>query len=225
MLATLLRENGMDAPTRKCRDGTLPKIVGRNIGLHHADLPWARKPLPYLVCYLSSDSTPPASAKDEEFSHIPDSQVGGDFRPALHQNEPCQVATLLYKKRKSARFAPIKWKQGIAEPASTIHLQTVEFAEIVRVQLQEIRERRLLFRGGWDHFDIRGQPLRRLGHSSGRNLHSQYVTAQWRAARGILRAVRRVPSRLCPGSFLPGFLAAKLPRVCSKDCKNAAIAD
>lgn len=167
----------MDALTRKCRDGTLPKMVGRNIGLHHADLPWARKLLPYLVCYLGSDSTPPASAKDEEFSHIPDSQIGGDFRPTLHENEPCQVSTLFYKKRKSARFAPIKWEKGIAEPASTIHLQTVEFAKIVRVQLQEIRERRLLFRGGGDHFDIRGQPLRRLGHSSGRDLHSQYVTA------------------------------------------------
>lgn len=146
----------MDALTCKCREGTLPKTVGRNIGLHHADLPRARKLFPYLVRYLGSDSAPPASTKDEEFSHIPDIQTGRDFRPALHQNEPRQVATLFYKKRKSAWFAPIKWKKGIAKPAGTIHLQTMEFAEIVSVQFQKICQRWRLFRGGGDHFDIRG---------------------------------------------------------------------
>src|ERR1700722_16281788 len=177
------------------------KNGGRNIGLHHADLPWARKPLPYLVCCLSSDSTPPASPKDEEFSHVQDSQICGDFRPALHENEPRQVTRLFYKKRKSARFAPIKWEKGIAEPASTIYLQMVEFAEIVRVHFQESRQRRLLFRGGWDHFDIRGQPLRRLGHRSGRDLHSPYVTAPEPRRGTVVRARHTVCQRLSETSL------------------------
>jgi hypothetical protein len=154
MLTALLHGNVMDPLTGKFRDRALPKMMRRNIRPHHPNLPRTRKPPPHFVCYLSADSTPPVSAKNEELSHIPDSQIAGDFRASLHENQSCQVASHFYEKRISARLAPIKWKRRVAKPAGCPYLERVEFTEIVCIQLQEILDRRLLFRCGWDHFDI-----------------------------------------------------------------------
>jgi hypothetical protein len=51
-------------------------------------------------------------------------------------------------------FAPIEWKVLIAEPAIRSYLDSVKLTEIVRVQLEQVGEDRLLLWGSGDNSNI-----------------------------------------------------------------------
>jgi hypothetical protein len=106
------------------------------------------------MCRLSPDSTLSVSAKNEKLSHIPGVRIPADLGSSLHENQACQLFIDLYKKWMTAGFAPIKWKTSVAKPAIRPYLDIAELTEIVRVQLKQIGQDRLLFRSRWNYGDI-----------------------------------------------------------------------
>jgi len=108
------------------------------------------------MCYLGSNPATPVSTKNKKLCHVPDSLIARDFRPSLHQYQASQLAFHPDKKRVPARVAPIKRKVPIAEPSIRSDLYIVEFAEVVRIQLKQISQDRLLFRSGGNDLDMHG---------------------------------------------------------------------
>src|SRR5580698_9051023 len=107
----------MDQRARKRRDGSGPKLLRRDIRLHHAHFPWSRKPPPDLMGRLGSDSTPPVCAKNKELRHIPNGLTARYIRAFLDESQPCQFAIQHDQERMPVRLRPIKRKGLIAEPA------------------------------------------------------------------------------------------------------------
>jgi hypothetical protein len=163
-LAAVLDTKRLDRLTRKHRDGFCPKMLRRNVRLHDANLPQSREPPPHFMRRSSSNAASPASTQNEKLRHIPNHAVARDSRPSLDKNQPGQFAIHPDKKRMPVRLRPIKRKGPVAEPAILSDIQTVEFAKIVCVQLNQVRQDRLLLRRGGDNFEVRGCPLA-LGHS------------------------------------------------------------
>src|ERR1017187_3381071 len=134
-------------------------MLRRNIRLHHADFPQSRKPPPHLVRNVSSNSTPPVSAKNKKLRHIPDILIARYVRPSLQRDQACQFALHPDQNRMSARLTPIKRKVLVAEPPVRPNLHITEFAEVVCVQLKQVSQDRLLLGRGRNDFDIYGWPL------------------------------------------------------------------
>jgi hypothetical protein len=106
------------------------------------------------MCRFGPDSTLSVSAKDEELSNIPGVRIPADLGSSLHENQARQLFIDLHKKRMPPGFAPIKWKTSVAKPAIRPYLDIAELTEIVRVQLKQIGQDRLLFRSRWNYGDI-----------------------------------------------------------------------
>lgn len=157
--------NRVDHLTRKHRDGACPKMLRRNVRLHHANLPQSWEPPPHFMRYSSANSTSPASANNEKLCHIPDRVVARDLRSFLDKNQACQFPIHPDQERMSVRLRPIQRKGPVAEPAILPYIQIAEFAKIVRVQLQQVRQDRPLLRRGGDNREVRGWRLARLRHS------------------------------------------------------------
>src|ERR1700683_3301116 len=79
-LATVFDKNRMDQRASKRRDGSGPKLLCRDIRLHHAHLPWPRKPPPDLMGRLGADPASPVCAKNKELRHIPHRAATGYIR-------------------------------------------------------------------------------------------------------------------------------------------------
>src|SRR5213083_2930437 len=129
----------MDRCACKFGDGARPKVFCRNIRLHYAHFPHSRKSFPKVTRDVSSNSAPPIAAKNKEFGHIPDIRRVTDFRPFLHQDEPCQFAVYPDKKRMPAGLAPIERKVLVDKPPIGTDVRFEELTEIVSVQLKQIR--------------------------------------------------------------------------------------
>jgi len=114
---SVLDAHRMNLLTRKSTDGVRPKLMRRNIRVHHANFPRAGKSSPHLMRYVSSYSTPPASTKYKKLRDIPHSLIAGDFGASLHQHQACQLAVQPDKKRMPPRLTPIKRTLFVAKPS------------------------------------------------------------------------------------------------------------
>ncbi len=144
----------------KQRDSPLPKMPRRSVRLHHAHLPASREPPPDLMRRARSNSPPPASPHDEKLSHVPHRFMAGIRGSRLDQHQPGQFPIYPDQERMPARISPIERQRLISELAVLPYIYMVEFAEIVRVQLEQLRQDRLLFRRSRDQFKTRGCQVR-----------------------------------------------------------------
>jgi len=56
----------------------------------------------------------------------------------------------------SVGLTPVKWETGVDEPPVRSQIHVVKLAEIVRVQLKQVGEDRLLLKRGGDDFNMLG---------------------------------------------------------------------
>src|SRR4029078_12981226 len=136
-----------------------------------ADFPLAREPIPNLKRDRCAESEPAKAEDDEELSHVPDIRVAGEFGAPPHKNEPGEVTTGLDEKRMAIALCPIQGEVLVAESPVRTEFQVDTLAEVVRVQLEQVGQDRLLFRRGRD--DLHGQ--RRIHSGDGHRRHVNYA--------------------------------------------------
>src|SRR4029077_18948484 len=95
------------------------------------------------------------SAQNKELSQIPCILISGDWRPFFHQSESCQFVIDSDEKRVPAGFAPIKGKSVISKLSVRPDLDVEKLAEIVGIELKQVRQDRRLFCRGRNHFYLR----------------------------------------------------------------------
>ena len=88
---------------------------------------------------VHADAAPAVSTRDEKLRYIPDIRVASDFRAALHQNETGLFAINPDQQRMAVRLHPIQRQARVAEAPIRAQLYRSELAEIVRIQLKQIR--------------------------------------------------------------------------------------
>jgi hypothetical protein len=136
----------MNRFTDKLRNSPFPKTLRRSIRLHHTNFPRPGKSSPHRMRCLRSNSTPPVSSKHKELCHVPHGLVAREVRPSFHQDEPRQFSVHPHQKRMPTALAPIQGKGTVPESSVRSNFDIVELAEIVRVQLKQASQDRLLLR-------------------------------------------------------------------------------
>ena len=157
-----LEGNRLDRLAGKRRDGAFPEPVCGSVGRHHSNFPASRELPPELVCDFRAGPASPVTADHKKFCHIPTGSAAGD------QGQPRQPAFDPDKKRVPVRLGPIQRQTRIAEAAVLAQLDGMKFAEIVRVQFEQVGEDRLLIRRCPDNFnhDFAASPARAASTSA-----------------------------------------------------------
>ena len=78
-----------------------------------------------------------------------------------------------------AGVVPVKRKGSVVEFAILAYLYMVELAEVVHIQIKQVRQDGLLLPGGGEQLNVRGWLVCVFGHSP----HGQVVIVGWPAFR------------------------------------------
>lgn len=111
--------------------------------------------LPYRVRRSSSNSAPAVSAKNEELGQIPNGPIARGTWLLLHEDQSGKFSIGPEEERVPVRFRPIERKVTVTESAVQADVRFEELAEIVNIQLQQVRQDRLIFVLGGDQFYLR----------------------------------------------------------------------
>src|SRR5262249_5188455 len=125
-------------------DGPLPEGERADVHLEDAHLPSAGKRAEHRVGRRPSDAAPPPAAEDEELGHVGHVRVAGELRSAVDQSESSRPTARPDQERNPSRIAPVGGDLGEAEAAVLADLARHELAEVVDVELEQVREKGLL---------------------------------------------------------------------------------
>jgi hypothetical protein len=150
----------LDLLAGKCRNGVLPKVDTPAIQLHHAHLPSPGKALPNFVRNLHTDSKTAIRSRDKKLGYVPHAVLF-----SLHKNESSQLAVHRYEKRMVRRVAPVQRKRLVLKAAVCAEFQIVKFAEVVCIQLEQIRDDRLLLGRSREHLNSEAGGFGEFAHS------------------------------------------------------------
>lgn len=78
------------------------------------------------------------SAEDEEFGHVPYRGI------ARYQDKPGGFVVNGHEEGVPGRLTPIEGELVVREPAVGFNFHVVEFAEVMRVELEQVGQERLL---------------------------------------------------------------------------------
>src|SRR4029453_16532337 len=124
---------------REPADGPLPERQRDEVDLEDAHLPsTGTRPDP-RVRGRGSGAAPPPAAEDEELGHVGHVGIVGELRSTVDEGESRRPAVRADQERNPSRVSPVRRELGEAEAAVLSDLARHELAEVVHVELEEIR--------------------------------------------------------------------------------------